>query len=263
MITILPVYARQTATHSQVTTGTTATVRRTVTVKPHKQLYVRHMRLGVISDIHANRVALDTVLEAMPCVDRLVCAGDVIGYNPWPAECVETVRERSIPCVQGNHDWAVDTPEQYRSNAMAHKGLLYAAEHLSDEQREWLRTLPESRSFVDGRVRVVHSHPTKRGRYVRPPQFSSLEPHLGSEEVLILGHTHIQHHEQVGETLVVNPGSVGQPRDRDPRAAYAIIDLDDGTVDEHRIDYDIDEVQEGIETTDLPKRTGERLSSGK
>lgn len=221
------------------------------------------MRFGIISDIHANRIALDTVLEAMPSVDRLVCAGDVIGYNPWPAECVEIVRERSIPCVQGNHDQAIDTPNEYRANEMAHAGLLYAAERLTDDQREWLRMLPESRTFADGRVRMVHSHPTKRGRYVRPPQFSSLEPHLGDEEVLILGHTHIQHHEMVGGTLVVNPGSVGQPRDRDPRAAYAIIDLDSGTVNEHRIDYDIDRVQEVIDTTDLPQRTGERLSSGR
>ena len=221
------------------------------------------MRLGVISDIHANRIALDTVLEAMPSVDQLVCAGDVIGYNPWPAECVEIVRERSIPCVQGNHDRAIDTPEQYRSNAMAYKGLLYAADQLNDDQREWLRMLPESRNFADGRVRMVHSHPTKRGRYVRPPAFQSLEPYLGSEAVLILGHTHIQHHEMVDGTLVVNPGSVGQPRDRDPRAAFVIIDLDDSTVDEHRVEYDIDRVQETIDTTGLPQRTGERLLNGK
>lgn len=221
------------------------------------------MRFGVISDIHANRIALDTVLEAMPSVDQLVCAGDVIGYNPWPAECVEIVRERSIPCVQGNHDRAVDTPERYRANEMAYKGLLYATEHLSDEQREWLCTLPESRTFAEGQVRMVHSHPTKRGEYVRPPQFTSLEPHLGDEDVLILGHTHIQHHERVDGTLVVNPGSVGQPRDRDPRAAYAIIDLDSKTVDEHRIDYDIDRVQDGINTTNLPQKTGERLFSGR
>jgi putative phosphoesterase len=221
------------------------------------------MRLGVISDIHANRIALDTVLEAMPSVDQLVCAGDVIGYNPWPAECVEIVRERSIPCVQGNHDRAIDTPEQYRSNEMAYKGLLYAEDQLNDDQREWLRMLPESRNCADGRVRMVHSHPTKRGRYVRPPAFQSLEPHLGSEEVLILGHTHIQHHEVVDGTLVVNPGSIGQPRDRDPRAAFAVIDLDDSTVDEHRVEYDIDRVQETIDTTELPQRTGERLLNGK
>jgi putative phosphoesterase len=220
------------------------------------------MRLGVISDIHANRVALDAVLEAMPAVDQLVCAGDVIGYNPRPAECVDRVRERSIPCVQGNHDRAIDTPEQYRANEMAHEGLLYAADHLNDDQREWLRTLPESRTFADGRVRMVHSHPTKRGRYVKPPEFQSLEPHLNDEEVLILGHTHIQHHEMVDGTLVVNPGSVGQPRDRDPRAAFAVVDIDDG-VNEYRVEYDIDHVRETINEANLPQRTGKRLSMGK
>lgn len=219
------------------------------------------MRLGVISDIHANRVALDAVLDALPSVDQLVCAGDVIGYNARPAECVEIVRD-SIPCVQGNHDRAIDAPERYRSNEMAYEGLRYAAKQLSDEQREWLRALPESRTFVDGRVRMVHSHPTNRGRYVRPPQFQSLEPHLAGEDVLILGHTHIQHHELVDDTLIVNPGSVGQPRDRDPRAAFAVIDLDDQTVDEHRVEYDIERVQDAIDAAELPQRTGTRLETG-
>lgn len=219
------------------------------------------MRLGVISDIHANRVALDAVLDALTSVDHLVCAGDVIGYNPQPADCVEAVRA-SIPCVQGNHDRAIDAPEQYRSNTMAYEGLQYAADHLSEEQREWLRTLPESRTFLDGRVRMVHSHPTDRGRYVRPFQFPSLEPHLGDEDVLILGHTHIQHHEEVDGTLVVNPGSVGQPRDRDPRAAFAVVDLEDRTVDEHRIEYDIERVRDAIDAAELPQRTGTRLETG-
>lgn len=220
------------------------------------------MRIGVISDIHSNRVALDAVLAAMPSVDRLVCAGDVIGYNPYPAECVEIVRG-SMACVQGNHDRAVDTPSRYRSNESAYEGLRYAAEQLEEEQREWLRSLPPSRTLCDGRVRVIHSHPTNRGQYVRPEGFPALEPHLGEERVLVLGHTHVQHHEMVGGTLVVNPGSVGQPRDRDPRAAFALVDPEKQTVEEHRVSYDIDCVQAAIGTADLPSWTSTRLERGR
>ena len=221
------------------------------------------MRIGLVSDIHANAVALERVLDAMPAVDRIVCAGDVIGYNPFPRECVETVRERGWPTVQGNHDRVVTSPDSYRHNQMAHAGLTYARERLDDDQLAWLADLPESLTLLDGRVRVVHSHPTDRDRYVMPEEFSALGRHLGDEDVLVLGHTHVQHHERVGDTLIVNPGSVGQPRDRDPHAAFAVLDVDDGvTVDQRRVEYDVGRVQEAVETAGLPSRTGERLARG-
>lgn len=220
------------------------------------------MRIGVISDIHANRVALDAVLEAMPSVDRLVCAGDVIGYNPQPAECVEIVRD-TMACVQGNHDRAVDAPERYRSNESAYEGLHHAAAQLDADQREWLRSLPPSRTLCEGHIRMVHSHPTHRGQYVRPEGFPALGPHLGEEDVLILGHTHIQHHEMVDGTLIMNPGSVGQPRDQDPRAAFSLLDPESQTVEEHRVSYDIERVQAAIESTGLPSWTGTRLERGR
>lgn len=220
------------------------------------------MKLGAISDIHANRVALEAVLDAMPAVDLVVCAGDIVGYNPWPADCVEIVRERGIVCVQGNHDRDLDSPGRYRANEMAHEGLLYANSQLDEEQIEWIRTLPESRTLADSRVRVVHSHPTHRDRYVRPAMFPELAPHLDSE-LLILGHTHVQHHTMVGETLVVNPGSVGQPRDTDPRTAYAVIDLDAMRCDERRVEYDIEQVKCAVDRAGLPERTAERLELGK
>lgn len=220
------------------------------------------MRIGVISDIHANRVALETVLEAMPPVDRLVCGGDIVGYNPQPAECVEIVRGE-MTCVQGNHDRAIETPARYRSNEAAYEGLRYAADQLDADQREWLQSLAPSTTLCEGHIRMVHSHPTNRGQYVRPEGFSALEPHLGEENVLILGHTHIQHHEMVDGTLVVNPGSVGQPRDRDPRAAFAVVDPDAQTVKEHRVSYDIERVQTAIEAAGLPSWTGTRLERGR
>jgi putative phosphoesterase len=220
------------------------------------------MRVGLLSDVHANRVALEAVLKAMPPVERVVCAGDVIGYNPHPGECVSLVRERGWPTVQGNHDRVVRTPERYRHNEMARAGLAHARDHLSGEELDWLAGLPESRLLFDGRLRVVHSHPTETDRYVRPGAFPSLAPHLGEEEVLVLGHTHLPGNERVEDTLVVNPGSVGQPRDRDPRAAFAVLDLEAGTVEHHRVEYDIDRVQDDIVAAGLPERTATRLERG-
>ncbi len=219
------------------------------------------MRLGVISDVHANRVALHTVLDDMPPVDGLVCAGDVVGYNPWPAECVAAIRERDVPTVMGNHDRAVSSGSAFRFNSMAGAGVQYAREALDDDTIDWLSALPEVRHVADGRVKVVHGHPEDVDHYTYPDEFGP--DLLDGEDVLVLGHTHVQAHEAYDEGIVMNPGSVGQPRDGDPRAAYAILDLDEMTVDEHRVEYDIDAVVDAVEEADLPERIGSRLYEGR
>ena len=218
------------------------------------------MRLGVLSDVHANRIALDAVLDDMPPVDGLVCAGDVVGYNPWPAECVAAVRERDIPTVQGNHDRAVSTGTAFRFNGMARAGVDYAREELDDESLDWLGSLPEERTLADGRVKVVHGHPDDPDRYTMPHDFSPRL--LDDEDLLVMGHTHVQHHERYGEGIVLNPGSVGQPRDGDPRAAYAVVDLDAMDVEERRVEYDVESVVDAVEEAGLPSRIGTRLRKG-
>ena len=219
------------------------------------------MEIGVISDVHGNTVALDAVFADMPAVDALACAGDVVGYNPWHAGCVEAVRERSIPTVSGNHDRAVASETRFAFNSMAGAGVAHARETLTEDQIEWLRSLPTTRREFDGRVRVVHGHPENPDRYTYTGEFSP--DLLGEEDVLVLGHTHVQGHERFDEGVVMNPGSVGQPRDGDPRAAYAVLDLDDLTVTEHRVEYDIDRVREAVAEADLPARIGDRLAEGR
>jgi len=219
------------------------------------------MRVGVISDVHGNRVALDAVLGDMPAVDALVCAGDVVGYNPWHAECVEAVRERDVPTVMGNHDRAVAGDETFAFNSMAGAGVSHARETLSAEDIEWLAALPDQRREFDGRVKIVHGHPEDPDRYTYPGEF---DPGLlGEEDVLVMGHTHVQAHEVYDEGVVMNPGSVGQPRDGDPRAAYAVLDLDELAVTEHRVPYDIERVREAVAAAGLPERIGLRLSEGR
>ena len=219
------------------------------------------MEIGVISDVHGNTVALDAVFADMPAVDALACAGDVVGYNPWHAECVAAVRERSIPTVSGNHDRAVASETRFAFNSMAGAGVAHARETLTEDQIEWLRSLPTTRREFDGRVRIVHGHPENPDRYTYTGEFSP--DLLGEEDVLVLGHTHVQGHERFDEGVVMNPGSVGQPRDGDPLAAYAVLDLDDLTVTEHRVEYDIDRVREAVAEADLPARIGDRLAEGR
>jgi putative phosphoesterase len=218
------------------------------------------MQLGVISDIHGNRVALEAVLKSMPRVDRLVCAGDVVGYNPWPADCVATVRERDVPTVMGNHDRAVASGTVFRFNEAARAGVEYARDQLDDEAMAWLADLPDERLLLDGKVKLVHGHPDDPDRYTYPRDFAP--GLLDDEDVLIMGHTHVQHHEVFAEGIVLNPGSVGQPRDGDPDAAYSVVDLDALTVDEYRVEYDIDRVADAIEDAGLPSRLGRRLYDG-
>lgn len=244
------------------------------------------MRVGLISDIHGNRVALDAVLDDMPAVDELICLGDIVGYGPRPSECIDIVRDHADGVVLGNHDLSLinDDYQKYEeANEMAYEGLVHAADRITDEQREWLAMHPEMKVFADGAVLAVHSHPdpdirwTRQG-YVSRREFTQLASYLGGASALVFGHTHDQHavnmekFESYG--VVMNPGSVGQPRDDDPRAAYGVIELtpredaDSSERDyrmeatEHRVEYDIESVQTQIGAEGLPAESGERLANG-
>ncbi|MFB6253854.1 MAG: metallophosphoesterase [Halobacteriaceae archaeon] len=220
------------------------------------------MNIGIISDIHANKIALDAVFDHMPAdLDHILCAGDIVGYNPWPSECVKVIRDKNIPTVMGNHDRMVISNRNFRGNPMARAGIDHAREELSTEQQDWLESLPNERTEMDGQVKIVHGHPDDPNYYTYPEEFSP--DLLANERVLIMGHTHVQHHEKYDNGIVMNPGSVGQPRDHNPDAAYAVLDLNAMTVQEHRVSYDIQAVQDAIADHDLPHRTGERLTQGR
>jgi len=223
------------------------------------------MKIGLISDVHANLPALEAVLADMPQVDHIVCAGDIVGYGPWPGDCLEIIRDVSDICVQGNHDRAVDTPQRYEHNEMARAGLAHAKKELTDSQLSWLLSLSTDTTFANEQYRLVHSHPDpdRLGSYVRPHQFPKVRPFLEDDEVgIVLGHTHIQHKATIDGKLIVNPGSVGQPRDNDPDAAYAVLDAETNDVELRRVPYDIDRVISKIETEGLPVKSGTRLLSG-
>lgn len=220
------------------------------------------MQVGLISDIHGNLPALESVLEDMPSLDTIVCAGDVIGYNPWPAACVEKIREVADITVMGNHDRMVRTPHEYGSNHMAEAGLEFANEQLSNRQLKWLDDRPRKATFVDDQFLLVHDHPTTVDEYVYPVEFDKLRCYLDNYRGLVLGHTHMPHEQTIDDRIITNPGSVGQPRDKDPRAAYAILNTDSGDVELKRTSYDIDRVISRIEEVGLPAKIGSRLVEG-
>lgn len=228
------------------------------------------MRYGVVADIHGNLPAFEAVIDAMPAVDRWLCAGDVVGYNPWPAECVDQVRELDAATVMGNHDRAVASDTGFRFNSMAAGGVSYARDELDEDAIDWLDSLPNRRTIDGGEILIVHGHPENPDRYTYPEEF---EPEMleDNARVTITGHTHVQGVREFDEGVVMNPGSVGQPRDGDPEAAFAVLDIDEGgdadtanvDVETHRVAYDIDRVIDAVEDAELPRKIGTRLRDGR
>lgn len=215
------------------------------------------MKLGLVSDVHANLPALEAVLDDMPeSVDEVVCLGDVVGYNPFPAECVDLVREECGYVLQGNHDREVRNPERYSSNRQAEAGLRYAEKELSGDQVEYLLELPEQVE-VEG-ILAVHSHPENLDEYVFPDDFPEMRPYLDGYDGLFLGHTHVQHEEVVDDRLVLNPGSIGQPRNG-TAAEYAVVDTESLESTLYTTGYEIQETVQAIKDAGLPDDTAERL----
>lgn len=219
------------------------------------------MRVALIADIHANQPALEAVLADLPPVDSIVCLGDIVGYNPMPTACVELVREHADVVIQGNHDRLIETPLRMTGNQMAREGLEYAKNTLSQEHREWLQSLP-SQATIDDSYLAVHSHPAQEDTYVFPEDVDQLKGTLDGHTGVTLAHTHVQDVSSINGSQVVNPGSVGQPRDGNPQAAYALLNTESESVTLERTHYDIDRVHHEIVVEGLPSESGKRLFNG-
>ncbi|WP_436928712.1 metallophosphoesterase family protein [Halosimplex halobium] len=222
------------------------------------------MNLGLISDIHGNRPALEAVLaDGADDVDEFVCLGDIVGYGPWPSECVHLIQQHCETVIRGNHDREALDPEGYTDNEMAMAGLRYAEAELITANLEWLQSRPRKTDLLDGDALLVHDHPEQVDRYVMPRGFPEVRPYLDDYEACFLGHTHLQHEAVIDDRLILNPGSVGQPRDGDSRAAYAVVDTDTWETDLRRVEYDIETVQRKVAEEGLPPEIGERLAGGR
>ncbi|MHC1753422.1 metallophosphoesterase family protein [Humidesulfovibrio sp.] len=197
------------------------------------------MKLGVISDVHGNAPALAAVLRAMEPVDALLCLGDTVGYYPFSSCVCRTLRSRCAIVLAGNHDRYVTAPPP-APNALLRASLDMVRATLSEADRAWLAGLPETwAAEVDGvRLMAMHGSPWDAlEEYVYPDhprldRFASLPA-----DVVFLGHTHRPMRVNAGNVLVVNPGSVGQPRDGDPDAAWAVLDTATRILQLRRVAY--------------------------
>ncbi|MFB6265476.1 MAG: metallophosphoesterase [Candidatus Nanohaloarchaea archaeon] len=225
------------------------------------------MKLGVISDIHSSIVALEKVLDEIEA-ELVVCAGDLVGYYLDPGEVIDRVKEGGITCVRGNHDDALVNWPPRNFNPVARKALELNREKLGNEQLSFLEQLPVRREMdVGGRkVLVVHGSPEEPYRYVYPRDVGEdFAERQGVQEMdlVVMGHTHVPLVEKSGDTLVVNPGSVGQPRDGDPRASFAVVDMESMDAEIRRVEYDVEPVVERVSDSELPASLGERLEEGR
>lgn len=240
-------------------------------------------RFAIFSDIHSNLHALEAVLAdaAAESCTHYVCLGDIVGYNAYPSECLQRVRGLECPVVKGNHDEQASMLVGGEGfNPLAEEAIRYSREHLSAEERNWLRDLRLQRQVRD--FTIVHATldtPHKWG-YI----FNQLDA-AGSfsyqhTNLCFIGHTHtpkayvregsvrqIQPFDivkiEAGKKYLINVGSVGQPRDGNWQAAYALYDTGSEEVHLRRVEYDLEGAQQSILQAGLPERLAERLAHGK
>jgi diadenosine tetraphosphatase ApaH/serine/threonine PP2A family protein phosphatase len=238
----------------------------------------------VLSDIHANLVALETVLEAAGPVDTVWNLGDIVGYGPRPRECVERVISLNpAASLIGNHDWAaIGRLALDEFNPVARFATYWTTAHLGAEHMTYLESLPNR--VIEDEWMLVHGSPRHPvWEYVYTARVAHQNFELFDSPVCFLGHTHIQlyisedmakrgvppSHPSDGDVLefknqryIVNPGSVGQPRDNDPSAAFALYDTEARRVTFRRVPYDIAETQAQMEAAGLPRPLITRLALG-
>jgi predicted phosphodiesterase len=247
------------------------------------------MRILVLSDLHANLTALNAALDAAKGRwDRAVCLGDVVGYGPDPNEVTSKIRELSTATIRGNHDKAVaELMNTDDFNPVAKAAVVWTRSQLSPDNLAWLSELPRGPLEDDGLV-LVHGALQDEDEYVFTPA-QALEGLLDSSSaVTFFGHTHHQggfayqesqiellqirprHDDEFaalrldpGKRYLLNPGSVGQPRDGDPRAGFAIADTDARIVEFWRVPYDISIVQERMRAAHLPEPLVQRITLGR
>ncbi|MEK6978403.1 MAG: metallophosphoesterase family protein [Candidatus Hydrothermarchaeota archaeon] len=220
------------------------------------------MQVAVIADIHSNLPALEAVLEEVGHLP-IYCAGDVVGYNPFPNEVIALLKERRAVSILGNHDHAVISGDTSWFNPIAAAAIEWTAGELTPGSRDYLRTLPKT---YENALYMVHGSPKsplEEYVYGDAPDYQLLDMFNSTRrDVIVLGHTHVPFIKRLGGRLVFNPGSVGQPRDGDPRASCAVLDTEELEVEIIRVAYDIDAVARAILDRGLPQPLALRLYGG-
>jgi putative phosphoesterase len=233
-------------------------------------------RVAVITDIHGNLPALQAALARIDelGVDTTYCGGDLVGYGPHPNEVCALVAERGIPTIQGNYDYAIGrdledcgcayvTPHD---RAIGQLSVDWTLAHTDQASKDYMRALPFDLRFAVGDIDVhlVHGSPRKVNEYLFEDKPASLYERLAAAEdagVLVFGHTHKPWVHEYGGVLFVNCGSVGKPKDGDPRGAFAVLEADGAGVRTtiERVEYDAAAVAREVEAAGLPAELAEKL----
>ncbi len=244
------------------------------------------MRYAIISDIHSNLEALEAVLKEADRLgaERIFCLGDIVGYNANPNECVELIKKHNITAVMGNHDSRVaELEEPTDFNPIAQEAVLWTRHVITERHKEFLKSLPRHHIEKEVGFMCVHGWIDSTDSYI----FSELEAEYNFRlmeieslpKVVFFGHTHVRiaYTKKDGfisstlsnplkleeDTLyLINPGSVGQPRDGDTRSSFLIYDTSTAVVTFHRVGYDIESCVEKIKKAGLPPQLWQRLQQG-
>ncbi len=226
------------------------------------------MRLLIISDTHSNLAALEEVLDDAGSYDAAISAGDIVGYGPNPEECIDRLFFKGFRCVMGNHEKAIATYETDWFNDDAQAAIKLNREMLSQGSLKWLISLPtELRLEYDSlKIVIYHGSPTEPlTSYIYPEDAKRLADRFlacTGSDIVVLGHTHIPYAVKRHGKLLLNPGSVGQPRDGDSRASYLMLETEPLRVEHRRVEYNIDATAEAIDAAGLPHRFATRLYTG-
>ena len=241
------------------------------------------MRILVISDVHGNYPALEAVLASSITADAVWCLGDLVGYGPFPNECIERIATLpNLTCLMGNHDAAVANNRDIdRFNDEASHVIYWTRREISRENQDYLAKLPET--VTTAWVTLAHGSPRQPiWEYIIDQNTAMVNFAFFDTQLALVGHSHLPLAFAVnaagdsitrtmlkpGEVFkitsrcIFNPGSVGQPRDHDPRAAYGILDPETQTWEIHRVKYDIKKTQTAIKKVGLPEKLCLRLAEG-
>jgi putative phosphoesterase len=224
------------------------------------------MKLAIVSDVHSNLHALEAVMKEIDRIgpEMVACAGDLVGYGAFPNECCEILKARASKTVKGNHDCAVLEKDPSGANPYAARAILWTADIISTESRRFLEGLStESRFPFEGKsIAMFHGSPANVDDYVFEYDADDELVESTEADVLILGHTHIPCIKRLESGLFINPGAVGQPRDGEWRASYAVLDSETNECSIRRVPYDLTAAAEAIRKAGLPGILAERLYYG-
>ena len=241
------------------------------------------MKYGILGDIHSNIQALNAVLEHLESLgaQRLLSVGDVVGYGANPAECIDLLIDRRAIVVSGNHDQAVTRRlDDSFFNPPARAAVAWTRTHLDSTHLDWLEALPMVK-IVDNCVSVAHAtfHRPEAFEYIQSYTDAARSLNVLGTKVGFLGHSHVPAAFVKGDSLlysaaaklslveasraIINVGSIGQPRDENPKAACGLYDSTTHLYELHRVSYAIDEAADAIAKAGLPEMLGERLGVGR